>query len=126
MVRHGQIEPEQVNDGADGFVQQTPERGQEAVRRYVADRMRTGELRANDPEAFAAAYMALLDRLPIMAMTGLVVPDEEEIASEAANVSRMMAVYAPGGATADEPVGTSPPVAPPSNADTRRKESPCP
>ena len=89
--------------------------------------MRTGELRADDPDAFAAAYMALLDRLPIMTMTGIVVPDKEEIVTEAANVSRMMlAVYAPGETTADDLVGTSPGGAPPSGVDTLRKESLCP
>ena len=73
-----------------------PGRGQESVRRYVAGRMHAGELRADDPEAFAAAYMALLDRLPMMVMTGLIVPNDDDIVAEAASVSRiMMALYAP-------------------------------
>ena len=73
-----------------------PGRGQEYVRRYVADRMRAGEFRAGDPNAFATAYMALLDRLPVQVMAGLAAPDGEAIAAEAASVSRMMlAIYAP-------------------------------
>ncbi len=73
-----------------------PGRGQEKVRRYVADRMRAGDLRAGDADAFAAAYMALLDRLPMQVLTGLAVLDDEAIDAEAASVSQlMMAVYAP-------------------------------
>ncbi len=78
-----------------------PGRGQESVRRYVSNRMRTGELRAGDPDAFAAAYMTLLDRLPVLVMTGLAAPDDAALAAEAASVSRMMmAIYAPAGVAA--------------------------
>ena len=93
-----------------------PGRGHEYVRRYVADRMRSGELRPGDPGAFAAAYMALLDRLPVQVLTGFAAPEEEAIAAEAAGVTRMMlAVYAP--------MGASP--APVSDADLCRGESTC-
>ncbi len=86
-----------------------PKRGQEAVRRYVDGRMRAGEVRTGDPDMFAAAYMALLDRLPVMVMTGLVVPDDDEVAADAAAVSRlMMAAYAPDRAARGRPVGITP------------------
>ena len=65
-----------------------PGRGKESVRRYVADQMHAGELRADDPEAFATAYMALLDRLPMMVMTGLVIPDDDEIAARSGPARR--------------------------------------
>ena len=62
--------------------------------------MRAGELRAGDSDAFAAAYMALLDRLPIQVMTGLTALDAGAIAAEAASASEiMMAAYAPARAS---------------------------
>ncbi len=94
-----------------------PGRGQEYVMRYVADRMRAGELRAADPDAFAATYIALLDRLPVRVLTGLPAPDDEAIAAEAASVTAMMlAVYAPTGAC----------LSPASDPDPDRQESQCP
>ena len=81
-----------------------PGRGQEYVRRYVADRMRAEELRAGDPDAFAAAYMALLDRLPVRVLTGLPAPDDDAITAEAADVTElMMALYAPSAAAIADP-----------------------
>ena len=79
--------------------------------------MRAGELRAGDPDAFSAAYMALLDRLPVRVLTGFAAPDEEAIAAEAEAVTRMMlAVYAP--------TGTVP--ASVTDADRRNVENMCP
>lgn len=93
-----------------------PGRGQEKVRRYVASRMRAGDLCAGDPDAFAAAYMALLDRLPVQVLTGLAIPDDEAIDAEAASVSQlMMAFYAP------TPAG-----APPGVAKSHHLEIKCP